>query len=66
MTFSYIKKNCIIEKTHFEVLLYLNNASITQNMRFLYISGFILETSYIMYGKFDHFSTWKCQQLKIH
>ena len=32
-------QKCIMEKTHFEVLLYLyiNNASITQKMRFLYI-----------------------------
>ena len=35
--------------TYFEVLLSINNASITvitQKMRFLYINEFILETSY--------------------
>ena len=37
--------------------IYTNNASITKKMRFLYINGFILETSY-MYGKFDHLSMY--------
>ena len=49
-----------MEKTHSFAISIINNASITQNARFLYtVNGFILGTSYV-YGKFDHFSTWKC------
>ena len=52
-----LAKKCIIEKAHLKFCyIYINNASITQKMRFLYINWFILETSY-MYGKIDHLST---------
>ena len=52
-----------MEKKHLKFCyIYITNASITQNMRFLNINEFILET---FHGKIDHFSTWKCQQLKI-
>ena len=37
-----------MEKTHLKFCyIYTNNASITQNMRFLYINGFIFETCHI-------------------
>ena len=37
-----------MEKTHLKFCyIYTNNASITQNMRFLYTNGFILETCHI-------------------
>ena len=41
-------KKCIMEKTHLKFCyIYINNASITQKMRFLYINWFILETCHI-------------------
>ena len=44
-TWLLAKKKCIMEKTHLKLcFFYINNASVTQKMRFLYINGFILET----------------------
>ena len=38
-----LAKKCIMEKMHLKFCyVYTNNASITQDMRFLYINGFIL------------------------
>ena len=43
-----LAKKCIMEKTHLKFYyIYINNASITQKMRFLYINWFILETCHI-------------------
>ena len=42
-----LAKNCIMEKTHFEGLLYLN-ASITRKTFFKYIPVLLLEASHII------------------
>ena len=50
------------EENAFEVCyVYTSNASITQEMRFLYINGFILESC-----KESLIICLQCQQLKIH
>ena len=51
----------------FEVLafLYKQCKHHTQNAFSVYKWIYFGNMSY-MYGQFDHFSTWKCQQLKIH
>ena len=42
-------KKCIIEKTHLKFCyIFLDNASITQKMHFLYINVFILETCHVL------------------
>ena len=43
-----LAKKCIMEKTHLKFCyVYSNNASITQEMRFLHINGFILESCHM-------------------
>ena len=43
-----LAKKCIMEKTHLKFCyIYINNESITQKMRFLYINWFILKTCHI-------------------
>ena len=43
-----LAKKCLMVKTHLKFCyVYTNNASITQEMRFLYINGFILESCHI-------------------
>ena len=46
---------------------YINNASITENTRFMHTNGLISEACHIiMYDKFDNLFTRKCQQFKTH
>ena len=56
MNFSF--KKCIMEKTHLTFCyVYANNASITQEMRFLYYKWIHFGIMSYMYEKFDHLST---------